>query len=99
MRVETQRGAKTCVLRPKRTGPVLAHEKHRARVANGQQTFATTKWALAGSYANQIVPINVAQVCAWTLMCTMNDIHANDAGHAALAGAFEPQIAKALASP
>src|SRR5215472_11864999 len=76
-----------------------SYKKHRARVANGQQTFATTKWALAGSYANQIVPINVAQVCASTLMCTMNDIHANDAGHAALAGAFEPQIAKALASP
>jgi lysophospholipase L1-like esterase len=76
-----------------------SYRKHRVRVANGEKTFATTKWALTGSYANQTVPINVAQVCAWTLMCTVNDIHANDAGHAALAGAFEPQIAKALARP
>ena len=42
--------------------------------------------------------MNVAQVCEWTLMCSANDFHANDAGHAALAGAFESVITKALAS-
>ncbi|KGN31948.1 hypothetical protein N802_18805 [Knoellia sinensis KCTC 19936] len=31
------------------------------------------------------VPTNVATVCAWTWMCSKNDIHANDAGYAVLA--------------
>jgi hypothetical protein len=40
--------------------------------------------------------MNVGQSCAWTLICSVNDFHTNDAGHAALAGAFESVIAKAL---
>jgi len=76
-----------------------AYRKHRALVADGQKAFATTKKALTGSYNGEVVPVNVAQVCAWTLMCSANDFHANDAGHAALAGAFEPVLAKALATP
>ena len=31
------------------------------------------------------IPTNVATICAWTWMCTRNDIHANDAGYAVLA--------------
>lgn len=31
------------------------------------------------------IPTNVATICAWTWMCTKNDIHANDAGYAVLA--------------
>lgn len=73
------------------------YKKQRARVANGLKAFAGTKWSLTGSYGGQTVPINVAQVCALTLMCSMNDIHANDAGHAVLAGVMEREIAKALA--
>jgi len=75
-----------------------AYKKQRAFVADGQKAFATTKKALKGSYNGEPVPLNVAQVCAWTLMCSANDFHANDAGHAALAGAFEAVIAKALAT-
>ncbi len=37
-------------------------------------------------YAPVPVPTNVATICAWTWMCTRNDIHANDAGYAVLAG-------------
>jgi lysophospholipase L1-like esterase len=74
-----------------------AYKKHKALVADGQKAFATTKKALKGSYNGQTVPVDVAQICAWTLMCSANDFHANDAGHAALAGAFEPVIARALA--
>jgi len=74
-----------------------AYRKRRALVADGQKAFATTKNALTGSYNGESVPMNVAQVCAWTLMCSANDFHANDAGHAVLAGAFEPVLAKALA--
>lgn len=32
------------------------------------------------------IPTNVATICAWTWMCTRNDIHANDDGYAVLAG-------------
>lgn len=32
------------------------------------------------------IPTNVATICAWTWMCTRNDIHANDTGYAVLAG-------------
>jgi hypothetical protein len=68
------------------------------RCARRRKAFATTKKALKGSYNGEPVPLNVAQVCTWTLMCSANDFHANDAGHAALAGAFEAVIAKALAT-
>jgi hypothetical protein len=45
----------------------VAYEKHRAAlVADGQRAFATTKKALTGSYNGEPVPVNVAQVCAWT---------------------------------
>ncbi|CAN7500957.1 SGNH/GDSL hydrolase family protein [Knoellia sp. LjRoot47] len=32
------------------------------------------------------IPTNVATICAWTWMCSRNDIHANDTGYAVLAG-------------
>ncbi len=32
-----------------------------------------------------LVPTNVATICAWTWMCQLGDIHANDAGYAVMA--------------
>ena len=43
-------------------------------------TTPVTVPALGGS-----VPTNVATICAWTWMCQLGDIHANDAGYAVMA--------------
>jgi len=53
----------------------------RATVADVAGAFATTE--ATGSPE----PINVARICAWTWMCSANDIHANDEGYAAMAKA------------
>ncbi|MEO7236372.1 MAG: SGNH/GDSL hydrolase family protein [Lapillicoccus sp.] len=52
-----------------------------AKVADVAGAFATT--TTTGSPE----PTNVARICAWTWMCTRNDIHANDDGYAAMARA------------
>src|SRR5664280_1997306 len=54
--------------------------------------FETTNFAMTGSFQGTPVPQNVALVCQWTLMCTAVNIHANDAGHAELATAFNQAI-------
>jgi lysophospholipase L1-like esterase len=38
------------------------------------------------------VPTNVATICAWTWMCSLGDIHANDAGYAVMAGAVAARL-------
>jgi lysophospholipase L1-like esterase len=35
------------------------------------------------------VPTNVSRICAWTYMCSLNNIHANAAGYSQIALAFE----------
>ena len=63
-------------------------------MADPATLFQTTNFALTGSYNGMTVPENVALICAWTLMCSQNNIHANDQGHAELAQAFETSIAQ-----
>ena len=65
-----------------------------AAMADPATLFQTTNFALTGSYNGMTVPENVALICAWTLMCSENNIHANDQGHAELAQAFETTIAR-----
>ena len=65
-----------------------------AAMADPATLFQTTNFALTGSYNGMAVPENVALICAWTLMCTQNNIHADDQGHAELAQAFETSIAQ-----
>ncbi|MEP6651215.1 MAG: SGNH/GDSL hydrolase family protein [Lapillicoccus sp.] len=52
-----------------------------AKVADVAGAFATTD--ATGSPQ----PTNVKRICDWTWMCSRNDIHANDAGYAAMAKA------------
>ena len=63
-----------------------------AQVADVEAAFDTANFALTGSYNGQVVPQNVANICAWTRMCTNSDIHANDIGHQRIASTFEPLI-------
>ncbi|MGA9776634.1 MAG: SGNH/GDSL hydrolase family protein, partial [Candidatus Dormiibacterota bacterium] len=59
---------------------------NRDQVANVQATFKTNDFAPSGSPS---VPTNVALICAWTYMCTDQNIHANALGYQEIAGAFE----------
>ena len=65
-----------------------------AAMADPATLFQTTNFALTGIYNGTTVPENVALICTWTLMCSQNNIHANDQGHAELAQAFETTIAQ-----
>jgi lysophospholipase L1-like esterase len=63
-----------------------------AQVADVQTTFDTTNFAMTGSYNGTTVPQNVANICAWTLMCALTNIHANATGYQLIANTFEPLI-------
>lgn len=54
----------------------------RAHVALVSAAFETSTWAPDAATG---LPTNVARICAWTWMCSLGDIHANDAGYAVLA--------------
>jgi len=64
--------------------------------ARVEQAFKSQDFALHGSYDGTTVPVNVGRICAWTLMCSEENIHADDAGHAVIAKAFETVIRRAL---
>ena len=68
------------------------YSANKAAMADPATLFQTANFALTGSYNGTTVPENVALICAWTLMCSQNNIHANDEGHAELALAFESVI-------
>ena len=53
-------------------------------VADVESAFSVTDLSLGPDG----LPLNVRQTCLWTWMCSVGDIHPNDAGHAAIAGAF-----------
>ena len=59
--------------------------------------FQTDDFSLTGTYNGQSVPQNVANVCNWTGICALADIHANNDGHAVLARSFQTLIDPALA--
>jgi lysophospholipase L1-like esterase len=64
-----------------------------ASMADPATLFETGDFALTGSWNGTVVPQNVALICEWTNMCPpLADFHANDAGHAELAAAFEQVI-------
>jgi lysophospholipase L1-like esterase len=67
------------------------YSANKAAMADPATLFQTTNFALFPA-GGATVPENVALICAWTLMCSENNIHANDQGHAELALAFESVI-------
>jgi lysophospholipase L1-like esterase len=69
-----------------------------ARTADVAGAFATSNFSLTAKYGGTTVPVNVARVCEWTHMCTSEDFHADDAGHAHIAKAFEKVLPPLLAS-
>ena len=71
-----------------------AYKQYQARIAPVQKDFDTWDMALTGSFNNQTLPQDVANICNWTHMCdpTSPSNHTNDTGHAVLATAFETRL-------
>jgi hypothetical protein len=44
---------------------------------------------VAGVFDNDHLPKAKEHICAWTWFCTLGDVHANTAGYAVIAQAFE----------
>ncbi len=61
---------------------------HSALVAPVAAAFGSDNTALTGTWLGVTVPQNVANICAWTHMCTRADIHANTTGHQLMATTF-----------
>jgi lysophospholipase L1-like esterase len=60
--------------------------------------FKSSDFAAGGNYEGTKVPVNVGRICNWTLMCSEENIHADDTGHAHIAKAFEKILGPLLAA-
>jgi lysophospholipase L1-like esterase len=60
------------------------YQRFDAAVAEVEGAFSLTDLTIQPSG----LPLNVQRACQWTWMCDVGDIHANDAGYAAIARAF-----------
>jgi lysophospholipase L1-like esterase len=71
-----------------------AYKQYQARIAPVQKDFDTWDMSLTGSFNDQTLPQDVANICNWTHMCdpTSPSNHTNDTGHALLAAAFEVRL-------
>ncbi len=58
------------------------------KTADVSKAFDNDNLAMTGSYNGVTVPQNVANLCNWTLVCSDNNIHANNTGHLKIANAF-----------
>lgn len=65
-------------------------------VADVAGAFHTTDFTDTVPFGGTSIPLNVATICTWTWMCAPApigpNIHANDAGYAVLAQAFEARL-------
>jgi lysophospholipase L1-like esterase len=59
------------------------------RVADAFSAFKTADFTSKTLFGT---PVNVQTLCAWTFMCTHQDIHANEQGYRVLAGAFAAKL-------
>ena len=74
------------------SGPTARREEART------QAITPTYRSPGGRYEGVKVAVNVGLICHWTLMCSEENIHANDAGHAQIAKAFEKIVSPLLAA-
>lgn len=68
------------------------------RTADVADAFSSYNQAATVSYAGQMIPVNVAYVCAWTWACTTPpvgpNIHANDNGYSVIARVFYATVGR-----
>jgi lysophospholipase L1-like esterase len=77
---------------------ILESDYGAADTADVTGAFKSSDFAEHGEYDGMKVPVNVGLICKWTLMCTEENIHANDAGHAQIATAFEKILSPIVAA-
>jgi lysophospholipase L1-like esterase len=77
---------------------ILRDDFGTTRTADVDGAFKTTDFSPGGHYDGTKVPVNVGRICAWTNMCTEGDFHADDAGHAQIAEAYEKVLGPLLAA-
>lgn len=80
------------------TALASVYQRYGAPVADVQTAFDTTDFAMTGTYQGMAVPQNVANICAWTLMCPSGNAHPNAAGYQVIANAFQPLIDAAVSN-
>jgi lysophospholipase L1-like esterase len=68
---------------------ILESDYGAADTADVADAFKSSDFGPGGRYDGKKVPVNVGLICKWTLMCSEENIHADDAGHAQIATAFE----------
>jgi lysophospholipase L1-like esterase len=78
---------------------ILSNDYGASDTADVAGAFRSSDFSPGGRYQAVAVPVNVGRICHWTLMCWEEDIHANDAGHARIAKAFEKIVTRVLAHP
>jgi lysophospholipase L1-like esterase len=78
---------------------ILSNDYAAAYTADVAGAFKSSDFSPGGRYQGVAVPVNVGRICHWTLMCSEDDIHADDAGHARIAKAFEKIVTRVLAHP
>jgi len=61
-------------------------------VAKVATRFDTADFRSASTSTGRALPENVARVCGWTWMCSAEDLHPDNLGHAQLARAFDAVI-------
>jgi lysophospholipase L1-like esterase len=77
---------------------LLGDDYGAADTADVAGAFDSSDFSRGGHYEGQAVPVNVGRICGWTLMCSEQNIHADDAGHAHIAKAFEKILGPLLAA-
>ena len=77
---------------------ILSSDYGAADTADVAGVFKSSDFSPGGRYEGMKVPVNVGLICHWTLMCSEEDIHADDAGHAQIAKTFEKIVTPLLAA-
>jgi lysophospholipase L1-like esterase len=77
---------------------ILSSDYGAADTADVAGAFQSSDFSPGGRYEGVKVPVNVGRICHWTLMCSEENIHADDAGHAQIAKAFEKIVTPLLAA-
>ena len=77
---------------------ILSSDYGSADTADVTGAFKSSDFSPGGRYEGVKVPVNVGLICHWTLMCSEENIHADDAGHAQIAQAFEKIVTPLLKS-
>jgi lysophospholipase L1-like esterase len=77
---------------------ILAGDYGAAETADVADAFKSSDFGKGGMYDGKKVPVNVGLICKWTLMCSEENIHADDAGHAQIAQAFEKILGPIVAA-